>query len=253
MKKFKIFTDESCLKDQFLGYGGMFINEYHFNILEAKLEKYAEENGYKGIEFSYKKSGNSNIDRYIGFTNVFFDYINEFRPRRNQIAVDFRSLLLNTHTNPLQLTEKSEEEGFYKFYYQFITKSIFNITRQKEDIEFELHVADKPDSYQYRTEILNCTIGGCLKQEFGKYCHLKEIERGKPKEYRVHQLADVLLGCVTYRFNKKSNNKEPLVAYVESRNGKLFDDYKPWERKFNVWAFSSTGQKRWAPRAKGHA
>jgi hypothetical protein len=152
MKKLKVFTDESSLNEQYLGYGGIFINEDSYAELEAILEEYAVKNGYAGREFSYKKCRKSNVDRYVGITNLFFEYLAKKKNETSELVADFRCLIVNTRTNEIQRTEKSWEEGFYKFYYQFITKSLMKITQEK-DIEFEINVADKTDSYKFRTEV----------------------------------------------------------------------------------------------------
>jgi len=252
MGKLKVYTDESCLNEQFLGYGGIFIKEEFYNELETLLQEYAVNNGFEGREFSYKKCRQPVIDRYIGVINVFFDFlITKYRAGNGWVA-DFRCLIVNTRTNPIQLTEKTWEEGFYKFYFHFITRSLFNITR-KYDTVFELNVADKTDSYKFRTEVLQIVTSGALKGHYGNQCIVNEIKRDSPKQSRVHQLADVLLGCVTYRFNNKSNeNKEDLVQHIEKRIGTKLDiDFKPKDSPINVWGWTSKGQKRWVEGASG--
>lgn len=251
MPIFKVFTDESGLTEQYLGLGGIFIEDIVFWDLENRIEEYANDNGYRGREFSYKKCKKTNIDRYIGLVELFFNFIKEMKPKYGDHMVDFRCKIINTTTNELQRTEKSEEEGFYKFYHTFISASLGSLDKKGKD--FELNVADKPDAYKYRTEILQSTIGGNLKAQFGEKCTLSEIERGNPKNVRVHQLADVLLGAVTYRFNNRdSDNKRAYVNRIEELVGKrLTDDFKPYERPFNVWAFASRGQKRWVDGATG--
>jgi hypothetical protein len=252
MSKLKVFTDESCLNDQFLGYGGVFIKEEFYDELEGLLEDFAKKNGFEGREFSYKKCRQPVIDRYIGFISVFFNYLIAKYKAGNGWVADFRSLIINTQTNPIQLTEKSWEEGFYKFYFHFITRSLFNITNSY-NTEFELNIADKTDSYQFRTEVMQITTSGALKGHYGEKCTLNEIKRDNPKQSRVHQLADVLLGCVTYRFNNKSNeNKEELIQFFEKTiRTKLNIDFKPNNRPINVWGWTSKGQKRWVEGANG--
>ena len=74
MKKLKVFTDESCLNEQYLGYGGIFIQEDCYDELETLLEEYATNNGFAEREFSYKKCGKADVDRclspLINWTNL---------------------------------------------------------------------------------------------------------------------------------------------------------------------------------------
>lgn len=190
-------------------------------------------------------------NRYVGFTRIFFNYLLKKKAEKNEWVADFRSLIINTRTNPIQLTEKTWEDGFYKFYFHFLTRSLFSITN-KADTEFELNVADKTDSYKFRTEVLQITTSGALKNNYPN-CTVNEIKRDRPKQSRVHQLVDVLLGCVTYRFNEKdSENKKALVEYFEKRIGTPLNvDFKPFYRPINVWGWSSKGQERWVKGATG--
>lgn len=252
MSKLKVYTDESCLNDQFLGYGGIFILEKYYVELENLLNNYANSNGFNARELSYKKCSKTDIDRHIGITKIFFDYLQKKKMETNHWVADFRSLIINTKTNQIHLNNETWEVGFYKFYFQFITKSIFNLS-YTNDTEFEFNIAEKSDSYKFRTEVLQNTITGALKKRYSNKCTVNEIKRGKPKESRVHQVADILLGCVTYRFNNKnSESKENLVKYIENRiNSNLNLDFKPIERPFNVWGFSSRGQERWVKGSSG--
>ena len=61
MGKLKVFTDESCLDEQYLGYGGIFIQEEYYDELELLLENYATTNAFGEREFSYKKCSKSDI------------------------------------------------------------------------------------------------------------------------------------------------------------------------------------------------
>jgi len=251
MKKLKVFTDESCLNEQYLGYGGIFIQEDCYIELESLLENYAINNGFTEREFSYKKCGKADVDRYIGFTKLFFDFLIKKNNENNEWVADFRSLIINTLTNPIKFGDNSWEDGFYKFYFYFITRSISYIPNVS-NAEFELNVADKTDSYKFRTEVLQITTSGALKGNYPKST-VNEIKRDRPKQSRVHQLVDILLGCVTYRFNgKDSDNKKALVDYFELRIGTpLNKDFKPDIRPINVWGFSSRGQRRWVVGATG--
>lgn len=251
MKKLKVFTDESCLNEQYLGYGGIFIREDNYNELELLLEDYAVKNSFSEREFSYKKCSKSDIERYIEFVKLFFDYLIKKKSENKMWVADFRSLIINTETNPIKFLDKSWEEGFYKFYFYFITRSISYIPKDTFT-DFELNVADKTDSYKYRTEVLQITTSGALQKNYPT-CIVNEIKRDRPKQSRVHQMVDILLGCVTYRFNgKDSDNKRALVEYFEKRIGtSLNKDFKPNIRPINVWGFSSKGQKRWVKDATG--
>lgn len=253
MIKIKVFADESCLSERCMGYGAIFIKDEYYDELEKHLEFYTQTNGINNREMSYKKCTTSDIDRYIGITKLFFDYLVEKYNQKKEWIADFRSLIINTETNPVKFNNNSWEDGFYKFYFHFLTRSL-NLITENRAYEFELNIADKSDSYPYRTEILQTTIGGAIRKNYGDKCILHEIERGNPKQSRIHQMADILLGCVTYRFNNKElENKAKLVEYIESRIGNSLNyDFLPHFRPFNVWGWTSKNQERWVKGATGY-
>ena len=90
-----------------------------------------------------------------------------------------------------------------------------------------------------------------MSSHLGRKFEVFELERGRPKEKRVHQLADCLLGAVTHRLNKgdyASGHKTELREHVQTKVGKGLNwDFGPNVRPFNIWSFTAKGEKRWAP------
>lgn len=214
-------------------------------MLESRLEQFAQDNAFGDREFSYKKCDKSTVRRYIGFLDIALDFIVEIWEKEKRYALDFRCMIFNKEKNRIQLTEKSKEEGFYKLYHHFLIGSlkILNV----KNANYELHIADLSDAYPFRTDILTNTLGNAMKNKLGNRCILNEIERGKPREYRVHQLADVILGLVVYKFKGEQRpNKQPLLESFERRLSRKLDyDFRPSVRPFNVWTWASRGQTRW--------
>lgn len=247
-----VFSDESGVGERVLGFGATFISGGNAEEAESLLEEFAGSRSFGKKEFSWKKCSGNELDRYKVFASKFWEL------RDRGLDLDFRALVVDVLTNPLtrEPWSSTDEEGFYKFYHFFITRSLEQVAAHAPCVD--LRVAILEDQYPYRTEILQKTIGGRLKEEFGDSTLVTEVERGTPKMARLHQLADVLLGAVTYRINnrdpKGKSRKRELCEHIESRVGRRLDhDFYPNERPFNVWFFSSTGQKRWGKGSTGRA
>jgi hypothetical protein len=101
---------------------------------------------------------------------------------------------------------------------------------------------------------LSTTISGGLRHRLGANFEIADVVRGAPKALRVHQLADVLLGAVTYSLSRAETRspKAAIVERIEARLGRsLTGDFFPNVRPFNVWYFSAIGTHRWAPGSSG--
>jgi hypothetical protein len=248
-ESYSIFADESGLNDQFLAYGAIFAPSSQVDAIESKLSAFCDLRGAKQREMSWKKCSKREVERYADFAAVFFD----LQAMGHQI--DFRALVVDQHRNPLKDPEfkcETWEDGFYRFYYQFITGSIRQVAPTAKN--FHLVIAETDDQYRHRTEVLGTTVAGGLRQKLGEHFEVADVVRGAPKALRIHQLADVLLGAVTYTLNRADtgSQKALIVERIESRLGrKLADDFLPKTRPFNVWYFTPLGSRRWASGSSG--
>ncbi len=248
---YAVFSDESGLGERVLGYGGTFALGASVEAFEEALEAFARSCGFAEKEFSWKKCSSNELDRYKAFVDMFWQL------QGTERLLDFRAMLVDTSTNPLRAPAwgcNTEEDGFYKFYHFFITRSLENVATRSQCLD--LRIAILPDQYPYRGDILGKTVAGRLKDEFGSGTLVTEVNRKTPKMARIHQLADVLLGAVTYRAGGRDprgqSKKLPLCEHIESRVGRPLDhDFLPNERPFNVWFFASTGSSRWGKGARG--
>lgn len=246
---YSVYADESGVGERYLAFGAILLPTRNVPHAEAVLEEFCRRSGFQGREMSWKKCSASKSERYISFIDLFWRLARESPP------IDFRSMVLDRHQTPLKAPEfgcPTEEDGFYKFYHSFITRSITNVA--KDAGTFQIHIALTTDWYPHRTEVIEKTVAGTIKRHFGRRFEIAEVLRGHPKASRIHQLADVLLGAVTYRFNQRNpeSHKYFMLKAIEDRVGrKLNFDFMPRERPFNIWAFSSRGSKRWAPGSRG--
>jgi hypothetical protein len=239
---YTVFSDESGVHERYLVYGALLIPTQRVESTNALLDKFCGQCGLQG-EISWKKCSKREIERYSDFAAQFW----AIDPPR-----DFRAMAIDTRKNPLESSEHgcdNPESGFYKFYYQFLTRSLQIAAPGVQ--ECDVVVGDRSDSYRYRTDILQSTIGGDLKRRLGANAI---VRRAQPRLNRVHQLADLLLGSVSYALNRASPSayKEQLRLRIEQLVGHdLAHGSMPNERPFNLWGFSARGQPRWLPGDQG--
>jgi hypothetical protein len=163
-------------------------------------------------------------------------------------------MVIDTHKNPLKDPDfgcDTAEMGVYKLYHQFLTGSVRIVSPRAR--RYLLNVARRDDSYVHQSEVLERTVAASLRQRLAGEFEVCEVVRGEPSFVRVHQLADVLLGAVTHRYNPRASaHKAAIRAHVEGRVGRsLARNFMPNERPFNVWHFAGKGRDRWAPGAAG--
>jgi len=243
-----VYSDESGLGEQYIVYGAIYVPSEHLSAVEKELEDYCQNNGFGGRELSWKKCSKREGRRYAEFAELFWDLASRFN-------IEFRSMVVDTHLNPLKHEGSgatTEELGFYRYYYLFLTRSTMFAAPGAKKIR--LHVADLEDQYQYRTEILSKTVSGKLKELLPGSFEVADIDRSSPRDSRVHQLADVLTGAVSYRLNGRSSHKERICAAVEEQLGQRLDeDVLPNVHPFNIWGFAAKGQDRWTRGSTGRA
>jgi hypothetical protein len=246
---YSAFTDESGVGERYLTFGGVFLPTENVGAVESRLEHFCQERGFEAREMSWKKCSASKMERYVAFVELLW-ILNEQLPR-----LDFRALVVDTKLNPLrnpQFKCPTREDGFYKFYHFFITRSFQHVAKGAR--RFDVTVASTEDQYPYRTQVLSITVAGALRKHFGADTVIHEVDRADPKQARVHQLADVLLGAVSFKYNRfdPASHKAIISRAIEERTGRnLRADYRPADRPFNVWSFGSKGTHRWAPGARG--
>jgi hypothetical protein len=246
---YSAFTDESGVAERYLVFGGIFLPSPQVDATERVLEEFCKRRVFTDREMSWKKCSSSKCDRYRAFATLLWDL------NKSAAPVDFRAMVVDTSSNPLRNpTFKclTKEDGFYKFYHFFITGGFRNIAVKART--FNVVVATLPDQYPFRTEVLGSTVAGSLKNLFGAETTVRLVTRADPLQKRLHQLADVLLGAVSFKYNRfdPKSHKAQITRALEARTGRnLRADYRPRERPFNVWAFGPKGSKRWAPGARG--
>lgn len=237
------FTDESGVGERHLAYGGVFLPASNVAVCEDVLATFCADSGFAERELSWKKCSKGEVDRYRAFALKLWEMDSTIG------SLDFRSLVIDTIRNPLRHPASgaaTEEAGFYKFYHFFIRASVQIVAPDARGIL--LNVAVTADRYPYRTEILGKTVAGALKAQLSGDFEVAEVIRDSPKMNRLHQLADVLTGAVTYRLSGRdpggTSHKRLICEAIEQQVGKRLDrDFLPSERPFKCLVLRGAGHR----------
>ena len=250
-REYLVFADESGWTDRYFAYGGVFLPSTNVDVVEARLEAFCSDFGFANREMSWKKCSKGEIDRYREFAQLLWE-IGDVTP-----PLDFRAMVVDTERNAFREPAfdcATDEDGYYKLYHFFLTASLRKVAPSA--IAYQIVIGSMTDQYPHRDEILRATTGGALRKYLGPTFTVAEVERARPRQQRIHQLADVLTGCVTYAFNRSDSgsDKRLILDAVEQRVGRsLTKDFLPDVRPFNIWAFAARGRRRWVRGASGRS
>ncbi|WP_419166794.1 hypothetical protein [Candidatus Palauibacter sp.] len=252
-REYTVYADESATGERYLGFGALIASSGAMARAEGSLKAFCNNNGFADRSVSWKSCSPGETGRYREFVSRFA------RLNTPRLQLDFRAMIVDTKRHPLKHPASradTAEQGFYKFYYSFLSRSLKIVATNP--CQFKLVVGATTDQYRFRTDILENTVAGKLRSAFGVPLEMTSLERTDPRDSRCHQLADLLLGAVTYRFNRSTrdpegrSHKRAVHDAVRSLAGRDLDtDCLPAERPFNVWAWAPKGQRRWAPGAGG--
>jgi len=241
-----VYSDESGLGERYLVFGAIYVPAERVADVERELAEWCQRRGFAHREVSWKKCSRRESARYAELAELFWDLSLRY-------AIQFRAMVVDTVRTPLKHEPSgatTEELGFYRYYHLFLTRSTRLVAPEARTVV--LHIADLDDQYQHRTDVLVKTITGKLKELLPESFSVANVDRPSPRESRIHQLADVLTGAVSYRLNGRSSHKEAICAAIEARLGQRLDqDVLPNVHPFNIWAFVPKGQRRWNKGARG--
>lgn len=229
--KFEIYCDESGLEalsnkqaHDYTGIGGIWIPADQRAALKEGIGAIKAKYNIRG-ELKWQKVSPSYIDLYKEIVDFFF----------NAGYIRFRVIEIEAEkVDHIRFNSADAELGFYKFYYQLLQHWIFDFN------EYVVFADLKQDRNKGRLKELekvldNANLTSDIKQVQGLPSH----------ESLGIQLADILTGMVTAKFNKEykpDSAKAQLIQYLEEKY--LSREIAPtakWEEKFNVFKINLQG------------
>lgn len=181
----------------------------------------------KDFEIKWTKVSESKIDFYLDLIDYFFDNEN----------LGFRALIV-PNKNELRHVDfnQSHDQFYYKMYYDML-KILFN-----PKFQYNIYLDIKDTNGAEKVKRLKDLLGLFLRK---KYCLSKQIinriQEVKSHEVELLQLADFLIGTISYINRGMGTNKGKIkvVEYVKQKTHyPLNCSTLPGENKFNLFRWN---------------
>ena len=178
-----------------------------------------------GGEFKWNRISPSRLDFYCELIEMFFSKEDDLRFRC--IAVDCDKVnLTKFHAN-------DQELGFYKFYYQLLHHWVLDFN------EYAFYLDYKKNRKRDRLHVLR----DCL-DDSNLSSLVTAVQATESSQSVLIQLADVLTGCASRRFNNTSTEsaaKNQVLQTVEEKLGREIGPTTRHVKKFNVFRINLSG------------
>lgn len=172
-------------------------------------------------EFKWNKVSPSKIDFYLDLITFFFDH-----------EIRFRTVVLRAdELSAVKFHQADNELMFYKFYYQLLHHWILDKNK------YRIFVDTKTNRVHNRLKTLKeCLANANLLSEV-------DVQALPSEQVDFIQLADLLIGAVSYKFHNRSGSKAKLkiINNIESRLGRKISPTTRADQKFNVFRFRPGG------------
>ena len=226
---FEIYCDESCQEalvqktaHDFIAIGGIWIPADFREAFKEGLKSIKKKHNVHG-ELKWNKVSQA----YYG---LYYDCV-EFFLRSPEIR--FRVILIESKiVDNIRFNHKDSELGFYKFYYQLLHHWIYDFNRYKIFLDF------KSNRKGTRLSELKQVLSAANLSS-----SITQVQAVPSNESLGVQLADVLTGMVSAKFNKRvvSIPKLNLIRFLEEKFNKGISPTHKWEEKFNVFKINLQG------------
>lgn len=238
MPQIHVYCDESrpealagtAPDSRYLCIGSVWSDQSNVRAQHAELRAIRRSHGLpasgSASEFKWSKISPSSTKYYVDLVNFFF---------RSGEDISFRAIIVDNQKVDLSFHGNDAELGFYKFYYQLLSKRIYN------DNTYRIFCDQKENRDPSRIR----TLERCLRGN-GNSETVLSVQAIRSHEAGLLQLADLLLGVTSCKFNRgypASPAKALVMRAVESGIGKEITPTPLSERKFNV--FKIDPGRRW--------
>lgn len=246
----RIYTDESCTQaDQgkVMLIGGVICDEETAKEIRQAIKSLKEDLGLAhDFEFHFAKMKPSQVGTYKKFCDIFCEFYAQKTPYKRGVKepriyrrICFEGLLI-THAkiNHLQFSDGDAELGFFRFYYTLLT----HVLQKHYDAERPFHIVIDAINTKNRQVIPNLhqrlnyfALPGILEP-------VKLLHRQDSRAELLLQMSDVILGCVSFAWNKLPTQsskiidaKREVVRHLEIKLAKNLSEPTYFAHSFNVW------------------
>lgn len=226
--KYDLFLDESCHlqhdRSNVMSIGFVKVPKEEYQTIKDALKAIKQKHG---IPHEYKWNTCSNTKKlfYIELIDYFFASPLSFRT----IVVKYKQLLDHD-----QFNNGSHDNFYYKMIYFLLNNQWVNPPKVEYRVFLDIKDTRGRDKIAKIHEVFK-------NLHYGKspFVHFQDI---RSHESEFIQLADFLIGAVTYKSRGLQNKEDAspikrfIVEYLEQKSGYSLDEgTEPWEEKFNIF------------------
>jgi hypothetical protein len=221
---FEVYCDESRTElfkhpldgENYVVIGGIWIKAEQREAHKAAIKTIRVDHDLYA-EFKWNKVSSARVAFYRDLVRMFFEK-----------EIRFRALLLRAdELDAVRFHQADNELMFYKFYYQLLHHWIVDFHNYR--IFLDTKTNRLPDRVK--------TLGSCLSSS--NLTSSLEVQALPSDEVDLIQLADVLIGLVSYKFHRfqSSPAKLEVIQEAEGRLGRAITSTSRNESKFNIFRF----------------
>ncbi len=227
---YNIYCDESChiLHDHndIMALGAVTVPKEKVRLISKDIRTIKHEYNCNG-ELKWTKVSKKNTLFYIALIDYFFSNEN----------LSFRSLVVRKKNSldHVQFNAGSHDSFYYKMYFYLIRNIVENNIENTFEIYIDIKDTRSGEKVYKLNEVLACNFRDFEKKQVTK------IQQIRSQESELLQLADLLLGAITYENRELHGNpaKRAIVQKIKGQLGiSLMESTPPWETKFNLFHFS---------------
>lgn len=229
------FTDESSISGhKYMVIGGVTCSTSFVEHAHDAVEYFRYKSKYPTDSFQWKHYRD---DKWLDYKRLI-DWFIENNTTQN---LDFSCIVIDTKA--LDHSKHNEGDG-ETFFQKMVGEHVYAIVRKYEPEVVRLFHGHRESKYdlEHVKSIINSTIA--KKQGFPTYRPLRQFDYLRVEDSGPHQIADILLGCVSYYWNSGmvksgSSRKRKLAEYVHSECCvPTLAKATPYSsRQFSVWPF----------------
>jgi len=219
--KYKIFCDESNhllnTKSNVMVNGAIHTKEDEVEQINRDIKGLKNKHNYFN-ELKWIKLLNSKKEFYKDIIDYFFSSNMAFKA----------TFIPNKKENVHKQYNKSHDEFYYIVYY-YTMRNFMNISH-----EYKIYLDYKDINGGKRIKELQKRLGRNTAE-----CDIYIIQS---QESQILQICDLFIGAISYKnrddIEKKSEIKNFIISYIESKTGFELISTPPWEEKFNIFKWN---------------
>lgn len=230
MTEYNIYCDESCHLEHdhqpIMLLGAVWCPKSELRECSISIRNIKTKHGARG-ELKWTKVSSSKLSFYLELVDWFF----------SKAVLKFRCLVVEDkpRLNHAYFNQGSHDSFYYKMYF-YLLRNILS----SED-KYSIYLDRKDTRSQRKIDTLRNVLSNAFS-DFDQAMILR-IQHVRSSEVELLQLADFLLGAVSYQCRNLSGNKAKLAVIQRIRDLSclgLSRSTPPWEEKFNLFFFTPT-------------